>query len=172
LHLHRVCDIVANSMSGPLPDLAELATRCRALGLPLTVQRRAILEVLLARAAAAADGHPTADEVAADLARRIDGISRATVYRTLETLVEHGLIVRVCHPGAAARYDVRLARHHHLVCDRCGAIADFDAAALDGLALPDFRRAGFTVRDFSVHVRGTCKACRPSIERRRRDAEP
>jgi Fe2+ or Zn2+ uptake regulation protein len=147
-------------MSASAPRLAELAARCRALGLPLTVQRRAILEVLLALAAQAGRGHPSADELAADLARRIEGISRATVYRTLETLVEHGLIVRVCHPGTAARYDARVDRHHHLVCDLCGRITDFDSAGCDALALPDFRRAGFAVRDFSVHVRGTCADCR------------
>lgn len=134
--------------------LAELENRCQDLGLPVTIQRRAILEVLLSR-----DDHPTADEVALDLASRINGISRATVYRTLETLVVNGLLLRVCHHGAAARYDIRTERHHHLVCDSCGAMTDFEEPGLDDLSLPNFARAGFRVRDFSVHVRGLCKKC-------------
>jgi len=134
--------------------LAELEKRCQDLGLPVTIQRRTILEVLLSR-----DDHPTADDVAADLASRVDGISRATVYRTLETLVANGLLLRVCHHGAAARYDIRTDRHHHLVCDACGGMTDFEESGLNELSLPNFARAGFCVRDFSVHVRGLCKKC-------------
>jgi Fur family peroxide stress response transcriptional regulator len=136
-------------------SLDLLTRRCQALGLPLTIQRRAILEVLLAR-----DDHPTADAVAAALAERIAGISRATVYRTLETLVENGLLVRVSHHGAATRYDIRTDRHHHMVCDQCGAMTDFDEPRLDALRLPDLARAGFAVRDYSVEVRGLCRKCR------------
>ena len=136
------------------PSLEHLAQRCRELGLPLTIQRRAILEVLSSRT-----DHPTADAVAAALAESIAGISRATVYRTLETLVEGGLIVRVSHHGAAARYDIRTDRHHHLVCDRCGAMTDFDEAGFAELRLPDFSSAGFRVRDYSVQVRGLCRKC-------------
>jgi Fur family peroxide stress response transcriptional regulator len=141
-------------MPPPRPQLAELEKRCQELGLPVTIQRRAILEVLLSR-----DDHPTADDVAADLAARIDGISRATVYRTLETLVANKLLVRVCHHGTAARYDIRTDRHHHLVCDVCGEMSDFEAPGLDDLAFPSFARTGFRVRDFSVHVRGLCRKC-------------
>ena len=134
--------------------LEELKQRCQDHGLPLTVQRRGILEVLLSR-----DDHPTADEIASDLDSRIDGISKATVYRTLETLVARGLLLRVCHHGAAARFDIRTDRHHHLVCDVCGQMTDFEDQEFDELTLPSFARAGFRVRDYSVHVRGLCKKC-------------
>ena len=103
--------------------------------------------------------HPTADEIAADLNSRWGGVSRATIYRTLDALVKRGLLVRVCHPGAAVRFDVKTHRHHHIVCDRCGAIADFEAPALDNLPLPNLARVGFRIRDFSVHVRGLCRKC-------------
>jgi Fur family peroxide stress response transcriptional regulator len=156
----------SRAMTSRRTRLPELEQRCRELGLSLTIQRRAIFEVLLAR-----DDHPTADEVAADLALRIAGIAKATVYRTLETLVTHGLLIRVCHHGAVARYDIRTDRHHHLVCDRCGAITDFEEPELDALALPDFGRAGFRVRDFSVHVRGLCRKCARSRTQRSKNNE-
>jgi len=92
-------------------------------------------------------------------------VSRATVYRTLETLAERGLVVRVSHPGAAVRYDIKVHRHHHLVCELCGSITDFDNETLDGVELPDLTRAGFQAHDFSVHVRGVCKDCARDRER-------
>ena len=133
--------------------LAAFEQRCSEAGLPVTLQRRAVLRALLAR-----DDHPTPDEVHADLVRDVDGVSRATVYRTLETLAEHGLLTRVCHPGAVARYDVKTRRHHHLVCESCGSINDFEEGRLDRIKLPEFG-SDFEVHDFSVHVRGLCRTC-------------
>ncbi|MGE3173549.1 MAG: Fur family transcriptional regulator [Planctomycetota bacterium] len=135
-------------------ELPHFTERCRALGLPLTAQRRAIFDVLRTRT-----DHPTADDVARALEQRLPGTSRATVYRTLEALVTNGLIQRVSHPATAARYDVRIDRHHHLVCDRCSAMSDLAAAAFDDLALPDFASSGFRVRDYSVQVQGLCRRC-------------
>lgn len=138
-----------------VPDrLADLERRCRELGSPLTVQRRAILAALIWRS-----DHPTADDVHADLEKTLPGVSRGTVYRTLDTLVELGLIGRVCHPGSSARYDAKTHRHHHLVCDRCGSMADLDEPSLDDLSIPDVSASGFCVRDYSVQFRGTCRDC-------------
>ena len=149
-------------MHSPSPDalLADLQQRCRERGIPLTVQRRAAYAALALR-----DDHPTADQVFADLAARVPGISKATAYRTLDTLVELGLVVRVSHPGSVARYDAKTFRHHHLVCDACGAVADLESAALDRVALPDLSRRGFVTRDFSIHVRGLCHGCAPAKRR-------
>jgi Fe2+ or Zn2+ uptake regulation protein len=135
--------------------LQDFAARCRAEGLPLTVQRRAILGAVLAH-----DDHPTIDEVLALARRRAPGVSRATVHRTLETLVEFGLLAKAGVPGRATRYDTHLATHHHLVCDGCDAVLDIAEPALDALPMPDTSRLGFEVRDFVVQFRGLCRACR------------
>lgn len=152
-------------MPAPRDPLAlpQFEQRCRELGIPLTVQRRAVLSALLGRT-----DHPTADDVYGVVLRTIPGVSRGTVYRTLDKLVELGLIVRVSHPGSAARYDAKLHRHHHLICERCGSMADLEASALDELALPDLGSA-FRVVDYSVHLRGICRACarKPSGRRAR-----
>ncbi|MFG0315874.1 MAG: Fur family transcriptional regulator [Planctomycetota bacterium JB042] len=140
---------------GRRATFAEFEPACRAAGISMTLQRRAVLEVLLARA-----DHPTADQVVEDLAERgVSGVSRATVFRALELFAERGIVARVCHPGSAARYEVRTHRHHHLVCDVCGKIADFDDDTLNALKLPELGTGGFRARDFSVHVRGLCAAC-------------
>ena len=135
--------------------MAALEAACRAEGLPLTVQRRVILEVLADRL-----DHPTADQIFAAVRRRMPDVSRTTVYRVLDTLVRLGLAVKTPHPGAAVRFDPRTERHHHLVCVGCDRVIDLHAPELDALPLPDTRRLGFEADDYSLHIRGLCAACR------------
>lgn len=135
--------------------LGELARACAEKGVPCTMQRRLVLAAVLD-----ADGHPTAEQIHRALANQSDRISRATVHRTLETLVGMGLIDKTCHHGAVTRYDARTVRHHHLVCQRCDAVIDFDDAGFDQLAIPDTTDFGFTVTDMRVQLRGLCRKCR------------
>ncbi len=88
------------------------------------------------------------------------GLSRTTVYRVLETLVAQGFARKVQHSGAAVRFDAMTERHHHLVCERCGRLADLDDALVPSLPLPDARKTGFRVRDYSISFTGLCKSCR------------
>ena len=140
-------------------DVAErlktLEDLCRQRGIPLTTQRHMVLEVLLQRC-----DHPTADEIFEVVRERSRRISRRTVYRVLDTLVELGLIRRVHHPGAITRFDAKTHRHHHLVCIRCDKILDLESPELDGIPLPKGRPLGFDVRDFSVQLMGICPECR------------
>ena len=139
--------------------LDAFATHCRDRGLPLTAQRRVILDVVLDL-----DGHPAADDVLRVVERRLPGVSRATVYRTLETLERAGVITRVCHPGRGVRYDRRTDLHHHLVCLRCGGVRDISDQRLDRIEIPDTSRLGFEVVEHRVQLRGICLACREKEE--------
>ena len=127
---------------------------CRRHALPLTVQRRMILETLVPRT-----DHPTADEILADVRERAPEISRTTVYRVLEAFVRVGVARKVCHPGAAARYEIVRDRHHHLVCLLCGRMTDFEDPRLDRLPLPDSKANGFEATDYSIQFRGICARC-------------
>lgn len=124
-------------------------------GLPVTAQARAVFETILEQT-----DHPPADAVYAAVRKRMPGISRMTVYRVLEKLARLELIAKTCHPGAAARYDPVLNRHHHLVCVDCGIIVDLEEARLNGLPWPDVRRFEFEIKDYMIHFRGRCAACR------------
>ncbi|HKQ49438.1 MAG TPA: Fur family transcriptional regulator [Phycisphaerae bacterium] len=135
---------------------------CRERGVPLTVQRRVIYEAVLDHA-----DHPTADDIYKEVRGRLHGVSRTTVYRVLETLVRLGVIGKPPSPGWATRYDKSMDRHHHLVCVRCERTVDFDDAALNRVRLPDTRRMGFTIADYSIHFMGVCQACRRSAAHRR-----
>ncbi len=140
----------------------ELATRlqefeeiCRQKGLPVTTQRRVILESVLQR-----DDHPTADQIYEAVQERIPQISRTTVYRVLDKLLELGVIRRVHLTGGTSRFDGMIRRHHHLVCTYCNKIIDFEDDNLDQLSLPKRKLQGFEADDFSVQISGICADCR------------
>ncbi len=119
----------------------------------MTVQRRALLAEFVGRT-----DHPTVDMLHTDLGRSRPGVHRATVYRTLETLVELGLAARVAQHEAACRYDPCVERHHHFVCEHCNAVEDVFSPELDSLRLPR-AASGFVARDFSVLFTGLCAKC-------------
>jgi Fur family transcriptional regulator, peroxide stress response regulator len=141
--------------------LAEYRRLCREKGLSFTAQRRAILEAVLDR-----DTHPRADDVYAALSRRKLRVSRATVFRTLESLARLGIIAKAAHTGSAVRYDCRTDLHHHLVCTGCDRVIDLTDARLDAVPVPDTRRFGFVVSDFQVQLRGICRDCREQEDKR------
>ena len=138
----------------------EFRRLCREEGLTLTEQRMVVLEVVLDL-----DSHPTADQVHEAVTRHDPGVSRATVYRALESLARVGVITKACHPGKAVRYDSCTETHHHLVCLHCSQIADFEDEALDGLAIPDTSGTGFEVSDYRVQLRGICHSCRTRVRK-------
>jgi Fur family peroxide stress response transcriptional regulator len=123
-------------------------------GLAVTIQRRTVFEALSARR-----DHPTADQVYDAVRDRIPGLSRTTVYRVLETLVEAGFVRKVHHAGGVARFDPMTHRHHHLVCEACGRLVDLDDGVVPTLRLPAARGSGFRIKDYSVSFLGLCGAC-------------
>jgi Fur family transcriptional regulator, peroxide stress response regulator len=133
----------------------EFERKCRAKGLALTVQRRTILQELLQRY-----DHPTADMIYDSVKDRVPGISRTTVYRVLDTLVQLGAARKVAHEAAVVRFDPNTERHHHLLCDRCGSLLDLPPQQVGSIPLPDTTASGFTIRDFTVNFSGTCLQCR------------
>ena len=134
--------------------VAGFEAECRKRGLAVTVQRRTVFEAISARR-----DHPTADQVYDAVRGRIPGLSRTTVYRVLETLVEAGFVRRVQHAGGVTRFDPITERHHHLVCEACGRLVDLEDAAVPTLRLPEARGAGFRITDYSVSFLGRCAAC-------------
>src|SRR5690349_18355884 len=107
---------------------------CRERGLPLTMQRRAVFESVLER-----HDHPSADQIYDAIKLKMPSLSRTTVYRILDTLVQTGMVKRICHPGSAARFDPKVRQHHHLVCMRCQRILDIESPQLDAVPWPSVR---------------------------------
>jgi Fur family ferric uptake transcriptional regulator len=107
------------------------------------------------------EGHFTAaDLVAAARSRRL-GIGRATVFRTLDALLEARAIERIDLPtGDHAYVACEPAHHHHLVCSRCGRATDIDDAGLRTVVREIGRRTGFRIDEHRLELFGTCPACR------------
>jgi Fur family peroxide stress response transcriptional regulator len=144
-------------MTLPFDHAGELLRRCVALGVPMTAQRRAVMDVLALR-----HDHPTVDQIHVAVEERLPGVSKATVYRNLEVLMRLGLARSLAHPGSAARFDPNLDPHHHFICDRCGAVHDLGLERVSGSAQLEFVAGmdGHAAHDLSVTVRGACRACR------------
>jgi Fe2+ or Zn2+ uptake regulation protein len=104
--------------------------------------------------------HPNADEVFQAVRLEVPGISLATVYKSLETLVECGLSIKLTYSDGSARYDARTDPHHHARCLSCGRVMDVPGALtrtelealLAGLV-------GFTATSYRLELTGTCSAC-------------
>jgi len=136
--------------------LRALEAACHRRRLPVTVQRRVVYEALLRSA-----DHPTADQLYHQVRRRLPAISRTTVYRVLETLVELGLAMRVPNRRAVVRYDPNTERHHHLICVVCDRVQDWEGGAMEVAPLEERDELeGYQVLDYSVVIRGICPACR------------
>lgn len=134
--------------------LAAFEQACRAAGLRVTQQR---LEVY--RQLALLDTHPTAEILHQELRKRMPTLSLDTVYRTLATLAEHGLINKVETIESQARFEVTHTRHHHLICSRCNTIMDFQWRLVDDAGLPEEVAAWGRIDTRSVVVYGICHTC-------------
>ncbi len=129
-----------------------------AAGLRRTPQRIAVLDYLLRH-----PDHATAEELWPALNKRHAKASRATVYNTLHSLVEAGLVREFKLDGNASRYDAFLHPHHHFVCDICGVVEDlewFEVPALAQLKTSRSRAGSRRIRSYEVVVRGECVKCR------------
>jgi len=123
-------------------------------GLRLTHQR---LEVV--REIAGTDEHPDVENIYGRVRVRIPTISLDTVYRTLATLVDEGLVTRVSSTAGSACYDANTANHHHFACTRCGMVRDISDSGLDAVKAPSSASAIGVVESVEVQLRGTCSEC-------------
>jgi Fe2+ or Zn2+ uptake regulation protein len=134
-------------------DPHELRAELRARGQRTTPQRLAVHAALRALGR-----HATAEEVLTVVGDRVPGVSLPTVYAALELLADLGLARRV-RAGRAVRYDPRTAPHHHVVCERCGAVEDLDAPVDLDPAIDAARARGAEVSGAEVLVHGLCARC-------------
>lgn len=138
-----------------LPDAEQnLAAALRERGLRVTPQR-----LFIYRALTELDRHVSAEEVLAAVAESLPNVSLPTVYSTLDLFEEMGLVRRLGVTHGAVLYDPRPEPHNHRVCDRCGAIEDFDADLDFAAALRRAGRGGFRAGRAEVVVHGLCTRC-------------
>lgn len=120
--------------------------KIRGRGYKATPQRLAVLGAL------AAEQHQTLEEIRA----RCPEVGLVTVYRTLDLLCEIGAVRRL-DLGDGPRYELAENHHHHLVCESCGAVSEFEECPLDLRRLQD---VDFEVASHSLEIYGRCVVCR------------
>lgn len=131
----------------------------RQAGLRATPQRLAVLSLVLN-----STSHPGPEAVYRSLAPRHPGLSMNTVYQTLHTLEESGILRRVAGQESTYRYDANVRPHVHLVCKSCGRVDDCsDHTQLLG----DLHRAvaaqtAWTLVDQDPCFYGYCPSCQES----------
>jgi Fur family ferric uptake transcriptional regulator len=118
------------------------------------------------------EGHLTADDLF-DLIRREDParpdsnatsqrISRATVYRTLQWMVEAGIARKVDFGEGRFRFEhsYRHPRHFHLICKSCNRSFEFLSSDIESLLEEVAAARNFTARQSVLQIHGTCDSCR------------
>lgn len=127
-------------------------------GLKLTAERQGVFDELFAR-----HEHVEADEILVRLRSKGKKISRATIYRTLELLVDSGIVGRVRIGEIGYRYErLRAGEHHdHLICNECGRVIEFFEPGIESLQDDVCERYGFLPISHSHQMRGICRQCRP-----------
>lgn len=127
---------------------------CRQNGMKVTHQRMEVFREL-----AGTDEHPDAETLYQNVRARIPAISRDTVYRTLASLEEQGLVRKAEILSNRGRYDANTDRHHHFVCIKCGLVRDFYSEKLDALPIPKAVASLGRVESAHVQLRGLCSSC-------------
>ncbi len=108
------------------------------------------------------EGHLTADDLV-DLIRREDQrISRATIYRTLQWMVDAGIARKVDFGEGRFRFEhsYRHPRHFHLICKSCNRSFEFLSSDIEALLEEVAAARNFAPRQSVLQIHGTCEACR------------
>lgn len=132
------------------------APRLAAAGERVTPQR-----LLIAERLAAAGRQLTATELYERVRRAEPTIGRATVFRTLETLVDAGVVRRLEQDGHVYAYVAcQPEHHHHLSCTSCGRVEEIEEAYVRPIAERLAADRGFEIDDARLDFYGRCSRCR------------
>lgn len=130
-----------------MKDTIAILRQC---GVQPTPQRIAVTDYILTT-----KDHPTADRVLERVRRECPTISRATVYNTLNLLIDKGLLrAQVLKEGTVV-FDSNIERHHHFVDEDTGVVYDIPWDALRVTGQKSLR--GYQIKEFQVILRGKKK---------------
>ena len=127
-------------------ELNIVVGKIRGRGYKATPQRLAVLGAL------AEEQHQTLEEIRAHCPE----VGLVTVYRTLDLLSQIGAVRRL-ELGDGPRFELAEDHHHHLVCESCGTVSDFEECPLD---LRRLQGVDFEVGSHSLEIYGRCVVCR------------
>jgi Fur family transcriptional regulator, ferric uptake regulator len=137
----------------PLADRAAT----HAAGGKRSTKREQILGTFLKQ-----EGHLSADDLYDLVRRQHPGVGRATVYRSLQWMVAHGVARKVDFGEGRSRFEptYRHPRHFHLICTTCHRSSEFLSSDVEGLMEEIAAARHFAASQVTVQIVGTCEECR------------
>lgn len=129
----------------------ELTNKLKEKNIRLSHQRLKVLEYMSNHRT-----HPTVDQIYNDLQKEVPTLSKTTIYNTLNTLMDAGLVKLVNIDNNETRYDATTDDHGHFKCESCGDVFDFD---LDFNLFSTEGLNGFKVNHKDVYFKGLCPDC-------------
>jgi Fur family ferric uptake transcriptional regulator len=136
--------------------LSAFRAYLRDQNLPVTLQRLAIAEAMLS-----ASEHLSAEEIARAVRARGSTVGTATVYRTLDILVQSGLVVERDFGEGFKRFEAArgVPQHEHLLCTVCGRVVEFRDERLERMTTLHAEAHGFARQRHRLVIYGVCDAC-------------
>jgi Fur family peroxide stress response transcriptional regulator len=100
--------------------------------------------------------HPTAEMIYLELVNEIAGLSKTTVYNTLNLFVQEGIARALCIESNELRYESDISQHGHFKCKECGEVYDF---SFNKELVEDLRLQNFVLEDYQFCIKGVCSIC-------------
>jgi Fur family ferric uptake transcriptional regulator len=139
-----------------MPHCQTFITDLRQKGYRITPQREMIIQII-----AHAINHMTAEEIFAEVQTRTQALNLATIYRTLDMLVDEGLVTGInLGEGKIVYATVNHGPHIHLVCRVCGEITDADPQLLDPIEKQLQNEHHFKPDLNHISIFGLCSHCK------------
>lgn len=135
-------------------QVGHLQKICGDAGIKLTHQRLEIFRIVMA-----SNDHPSAEEVYERLQAVLPTLALDTVYRTLATFDELGIVRKLHLMNERTLFDANLSCHHHFICTRCKAVEDLHWEDFDGSSLPETVQRIGQVQSRHLELHGVCNNC-------------
>lgn len=122
-------------------------------------KRQTIQKGLIWEAVSEADTHPNAEQIYDMIVTKHPSISRATVYRNLNMLVEERRVKRVRVLGGPDHFDRTLEKHYHIQCTHCKQVSDIELLEDVILSSDNIDAHGYELESYELVFNGICPEC-------------
>ncbi|MDF2878877.1 MAG: transcriptional repressor [Clostridia bacterium] len=144
-------------------NAAIFKERLKAKGCKLTMQRRSVLDVLVAHA----EEHLSTEEIYERVKKNYPEIGLATVYRTVQLFEDMGIIDRLNFDDGCSRFELTSSdtvhHHHHLICENCNKVFEVENDLLEEIESEIEQKYHFKIHDHNLMFYGHCEQCREKM---------
>lgn len=131
----------------------------RQKGLKITPQRRLIVDIIHD-----SHEHLSAEDIIACVQRRMPGVNKSTIYRTMDILETSGCVYKSEVDGRFIFHHAEEGHHHHLVCSCCGRTVECAENVFNSVAQTLIKKYGFTPGFKHLVIDGVCDSCQNRSE--------